>query len=120
MSTHSFDRRDPRDFGFDAALEFVPNNVPALSITSEMANLNPDFRGGVYDYRYLVDMSLRRKLLRAIRGSVPSCPCGTTSRAGRTWGHLCAIVARPLSGMAGGRPAAGPSATPASTSRSCS
>jgi glycosyltransferase involved in cell wall biosynthesis len=61
MSTHAFDRHDPRQLGFDAALEFVPNNLPTLPITGEMAERNPDFHGVVLDYRHLVEMTLERQ-----------------------------------------------------------
>lgn len=61
MSTHAFDHRDPRDFGFDAALEFVPNNVPTSQVTAEMSYVNPGFRGTVYDYQYLVETSRQRE-----------------------------------------------------------
>jgi glycosyltransferase involved in cell wall biosynthesis/SAM-dependent methyltransferase len=60
VSTHAFDNHDPRDFGFDAALEFAPNNQPAFAITSQMPHLNPAFEGIVYDYRYLVEQNLNR------------------------------------------------------------
>jgi lipopolysaccharide biosynthesis protein len=61
MSTHAFDNRDPRDFGFDAALEFAPNNMPVSTITAEMTHVNPGYRGYVHDYRYLVESNLERK-----------------------------------------------------------
>lgn len=58
-STHAFDQRDPRDFGFDAALEFAPNNMPNLAM-AEAPHLNPAFRGTLYDYRQLVDTNRGR------------------------------------------------------------
>jgi SAM-dependent methyltransferase len=61
MSTHAFDHRDPRDFGFDAALEFVPNNVALQLVNAEVSHLNPDFKGNVYDYQYIVATSMRRE-----------------------------------------------------------
>lgn len=61
MSTHAFDRRDPRDFGFDAALEFSPISMLVSKITTEIPHINPDFRGVVYDYRNLVEMQLDRE-----------------------------------------------------------
>ena len=35
---------NPRDFGFDAAVEFAPNNMGAPRITAEVAGVNADFR----------------------------------------------------------------------------
>ena len=60
VSTHAFDHRSPHDFGFDAALEFVPNNMPVPNITAGMPLANPSFQGVVYDYRDLVASSLTR------------------------------------------------------------
>ncbi len=57
MSTHAFDRYDPRDFGFDAAMEFAPNNLGSQPITSQVPLVNANFRGVIYDYRYLVEYS---------------------------------------------------------------
>lgn len=56
-STHAFDRIDPRSMGFDAAIEFAPNNLGAPAVTDQMKIVNPDFAGVVYDYRYLVEYS---------------------------------------------------------------
>ena len=61
MSTHAFDTRDPRDFGFDAALEFAPNNIPCSPITEEVPHLKPGFQGTVYDYRQLVRLCRDRE-----------------------------------------------------------
>lgn len=54
----SFDRVDPRDIGFDLAVEFPPNNTNLKPITAHQHLLNPDFKGDVCDWRELV----RRKL----------------------------------------------------------
>lgn len=55
VSTQAFDRTDPRDFGFDAAMEFAPNNLGAPDITRHMPLVNREFQGVVYDYQYLVE-----------------------------------------------------------------
>lgn len=62
VSTHSFDNRDPRNIGFDAAMEFAPNNMHVLPIMPDAlgALLNPDFDGIVHDYRDLVEVSRLR------------------------------------------------------------
>jgi glycosyltransferase involved in cell wall biosynthesis/SAM-dependent methyltransferase len=54
VSTHAFDRLDPHELGFDAAMEFAPNNMGAPKIPPPGALANPDFTGAIYDYRYLV------------------------------------------------------------------
>ena len=50
----SFDRVDPASIGFDAAVEFPPNNTSLNPITSEQQLINPDFAGEVLDWRELV------------------------------------------------------------------
>jgi lipopolysaccharide biosynthesis protein len=49
----SFDRIDPREIGFDAAVSFPPNNTTLKPITSKLRLLNPQFSGDVYDWREL-------------------------------------------------------------------
>jgi lipopolysaccharide biosynthesis protein len=49
----SFDRIDPRDIGFDAAVAFPPNNTTLEPITGRQELLNPAFRGDIYDWREL-------------------------------------------------------------------
>jgi glycosyltransferase involved in cell wall biosynthesis/SAM-dependent methyltransferase len=60
VSVQAFGKRDPREFGFDAALEFAPNNIPGLVITDQMRHLSPGFEGVVYDYRHLVATAEKR------------------------------------------------------------
>ncbi|NWH08301.1 MAG: glycoside hydrolase family 99-like domain-containing protein [Alphaproteobacteria bacterium] len=55
--TQSFDSFDPADIGFDAAIEFPPNNIPPTDITGEIERINPSFSGRVYDWRALVERS---------------------------------------------------------------
>lgn len=47
----SFERPDPRDIGFDAAVEFPPNLSTATNITDRQTLLNPDYQGEVLDWR---------------------------------------------------------------------
>lgn len=51
----SFDRVDPRSIGFDAAIEFPPNNTSLEPITARQRLINPDFRGDVFDWRQLAE-----------------------------------------------------------------
>jgi glycosyltransferase involved in cell wall biosynthesis len=60
-STHAFDRQDPRDVGFDAAVEFAPNNMAAAARVSDVTEVNPGFRGVLYDYRELVSLNCDRQ-----------------------------------------------------------
>jgi glycosyltransferase involved in cell wall biosynthesis len=49
--TQSFEAVDPAEYGFDAAIEFPPNNTAPPVITDSVDKLNPAFSGIVYDYR---------------------------------------------------------------------
>lgn len=49
----SFDRVDPASIGFDAAVEFPPNNTSLTSITADQQLINADFAGEVLDWRQL-------------------------------------------------------------------
>lgn len=49
----SFDRVDPREIGFDAAVGFPPNNTAPEPITARQHLLNPAFDGQVFDWRDL-------------------------------------------------------------------
>lgn len=54
----SFDRVDPRHAGFDAAVEFPPNNTTPVPITARQHLLNTDYRGDVHDWRELSRQSM--------------------------------------------------------------
>ncbi|MFT3755781.1 MAG: glycoside hydrolase family 99-like domain-containing protein [Pseudoxanthomonas sp.] len=58
----SFERPDPRDIGFDSAIEFPPNLSTAPDITAEQHLLNPAFRGQVLDWREMADAMRTRPL----------------------------------------------------------
>ncbi|WMJ67753.1 glycoside hydrolase family 99-like domain-containing protein [Stenotrophomonas sp. 24(2023)] len=49
----SFERPDPRDIGFDAAVEFPPNIAAPRQLNSAQFLLNPDYAGDVRDWREL-------------------------------------------------------------------
>ncbi len=54
----SFDRVDPRDIGFDAAVAFPPNNTTLPPVTARQRLLNPEYRGDVFDWRALARQSM--------------------------------------------------------------
>ena len=66
----SFDRIDPREIGFDAAVAFPPNNTTLKPITDRQRLLNPEFRGDVYDWR-----ELARSLSEQPDPDYPLFPC---------------------------------------------
>jgi hypothetical protein len=59
VAAQAFDRQHPGEYGFDAALEFPPNNMD-ISPAPAMPDMNPGFAGTLYDYRDLVRASRDR------------------------------------------------------------
>ncbi|MCG8277880.1 glycoside hydrolase family 99-like domain-containing protein [Stenotrophomonas sp. NLF4-10] len=57
-----FERPDPRDIGFDAAVEFPPNMSNPRCLNEGQWLLNPDFAGDVRDWRELARESASRPL----------------------------------------------------------
>jgi len=55
VAAQSFDVEDPRDYGFDAAVEFPPHRFQSESIADQMKLYNANYSGRVYDYRELAD-----------------------------------------------------------------
>ena len=55
-----FDKFDPREYGFDAAIEFPPHKVAAglPSINDKLEIVNPDYAGYVVDYDDIVERSI--------------------------------------------------------------
>ncbi|WP_146227857.1 glycoside hydrolase family 99-like domain-containing protein [Rhodobacter viridis] len=53
----SFETVDPAQYGFDAAVEFPPNNYSPDNLTSRVPGLASDFGGIVYDWRSYVTRS---------------------------------------------------------------
>lgn len=48
--TQSFEKEDPANFGFDAAIEFPPNNSGPPDLTSQVVTTNRSFSGKVFDW----------------------------------------------------------------------
>lgn len=57
-----FERPDPRDIGFDAAVEFPPNMSNPRSLSAEQWLVNPEFSGDVRDWRELASEMATRPL----------------------------------------------------------
>ncbi|MEL4891293.1 glycoside hydrolase family 99-like domain-containing protein [Xanthomonas protegens] len=57
-----FERPDPRDIGFDAAVEFPPNMSNPRSLAADQHLLNPDYSGAVLDWRALATEIAARPL----------------------------------------------------------
>jgi lipopolysaccharide biosynthesis protein/2-polyprenyl-3-methyl-5-hydroxy-6-metoxy-1,4-benzoquinol methylase len=57
--TQSFESADPADYGFDAAVEFPPNNSSPPNITETIVEKAADFTGNIYDWQVFVERSER-------------------------------------------------------------
>lgn len=57
-----FERPDPRDIDFDAAVEFPPNMSNPSSLSAEQWLLNPEYIGDVRDWRELASETAARAL----------------------------------------------------------
>jgi lipopolysaccharide biosynthesis protein len=55
--TQSFEREDPSVYGFDAAIEFPPNNSTPPVITGRIKNVSSSFSGTFYNWRIFVERS---------------------------------------------------------------
>jgi glycosyltransferase involved in cell wall biosynthesis/GT2 family glycosyltransferase len=55
--TQSFEATDPEVYGFDAAVEFPPNNTAPQDISEELELLDPEFGGVIYDWRVYPERS---------------------------------------------------------------
>ncbi len=72
---HSFDRTDPRAYGFDAAIQFPPLQIPVTNLADTgLAGVDKAFCGGVLDYREAMCHSLARpaESYPLFRGVMPS------------------------------------------------
>lgn len=72
--TQSFEAVNPKDYGFDAAIEFPPNNCAPPVITDQVQLTDPSFTGVVFDYRYFVERSrhYQKPAYSLFRGVCPS------------------------------------------------
>jgi len=85
-----FERPDPRDIGFDAAVEFPPNLAVPTNITAQQRLINPGFSGQVLDWRALA-ADYRQRAMPAYR-LFPGVNCGWDNEPrrpgqGRTYLH---------------------------------
>ena len=72
--TQSFEMADPKTYGFDAAIEFPPNNASPTVLTERIRDLDPEFSGIIYDWNSYVDRSrdYPKPDYRLIRSVCPS------------------------------------------------
>lgn len=60
-NVQSFDHADPRELGYDAAIEFPPNLFPVQLYNDKVDIINPDYAGKVYHYPQLLDLITSKK-----------------------------------------------------------
>jgi len=72
--TQSFEAVDPSRYGFDAAIEFPPNNSAPPDITDSVTKLSKGFSCTVYDWRELVKRSesYKQPNYKLFRGVCPA------------------------------------------------
>jgi len=72
--TQSFETVHPDKYGFDAAIEFPPNNSSPPDITQSVTPLGKDFGGTVYDWRFFAGRSrnYKKPSYPLFRGVCPS------------------------------------------------
>jgi len=72
--THSFVHNDPRDIGFDAAIDYPPNTYPLKPYNHKFKIINPNYSGNIILYDELIKIS--QKMLpppyKKFRGICPS------------------------------------------------
>lgn len=72
--TQSFESADPSEYGFDAAVEFPPNNSSVPNITERVIPMSDDFACNVYDWEAFVERSrvYKKPAYKLFRGVCPS------------------------------------------------
>ncbi|MEQ5841382.1 glycoside hydrolase family 99-like domain-containing protein [Paraburkholderia acidicola] len=72
--TQSFEKVDPREYGFDAAVEFPPNNSQPPSKAGDVTLINHNFTGHVLDWTHYLERSRSYETpeYRLFRGVTPS------------------------------------------------
>ena len=72
--TQSFEKVDPAIYGFDAAIEFPPNNSAPPDLTARIAPLSADYGGKVYDWSIFPERSrnYREESYRLFRSVCPA------------------------------------------------
>ncbi len=54
VCAQTFGQRDPRKYGFDAAMEFPPHTVNSSEVSDQLEFIEPTFRGKVFSYDQVV------------------------------------------------------------------
>jgi len=71
---HSFVHTDPREIGFDAAIDYPPNTYPLTEINEKFTIINPNYQGRILSYDELIHISksMPKPPYKKFRGICPS------------------------------------------------
>ena len=74
VASHAMTMIDPRDIGYDAAVEFSPNQSGVGTINEKITSFNKDYKGTVYDYNQLESLAhqFQEPPYKKFRGICPS------------------------------------------------
>jgi lipopolysaccharide biosynthesis protein len=74
VSVHSLDMTNPEEIGLDAAVEFPPNRMRTDLSEKTYRMYNPNFRGKIHEYDFLIERSksFKRPDYKKFRGICPS------------------------------------------------
>ncbi len=62
VAAQTFGLSDPRQVGFDAAVEFPPHGIVIPEITKQVEILNPNYAGKVYNYQHVVGYMMQKSV----------------------------------------------------------
>lgn len=84
--TQSFEKVDPAEIGFDAAIEFPPNNSGPPDITGNVVPLDSEYRGKAYDWDVFLERSANyeKPEFKLFRGVNPGWDNTARRKAGGT------------------------------------
>ncbi len=60
VAAQTFKLSDPREVGFDAAVEFPPHGVVIPEVTDQVEILNPNYAGKIYNYQQVVGYMMQK------------------------------------------------------------
>ena len=61
IAAQTFGLSDPRQVGFDAAIEFPPHGIVIPEVTNQVEVLNPGYAGKIYNYQHVVAYMMQKK-----------------------------------------------------------
>lgn len=62
LAAQTFGFKDPREVGFDAAVEFPPHGIVVPQVVKSIEILNPSFAGKIYNYQNVVEYMRQKRV----------------------------------------------------------